>query len=282
MGPKLVDYLLYEPEDNGICWIKFNRPDRMNALIGTAEENGTVAKVGEYMRAADDDPNVRVIVLTGVGRGFCSGADLKDRAGEDITGSNFSGNRGTEEGPDAARQHFYHGFTKLHRDISVIRKPTIAMINGAAVGSGMDMSLHCDIRIGCENTRFIGYHQAGQIIENGGSYYLPKMIGLGRALEFVYTGQMDAQTAYDWGVLNHLLPSEELESFTRGLCERIIAMPPLVQWTSKRIMRTALDRTLETTMVLTSNAGGILQSSDDATEARRAFVEKRKPQFKGT
>ena len=282
MGPKLVDYLLYEPEDNGICWIKFNRPDRMNALIGTAEENGTVAKVGEYMRAADDDPNVRVIVLTGVGRGCCSGADLKDRAGEDITGSNFSGNRGTEEGPDAARQHFYHGFTKLHRDISVIRKPTIAMINGAAVGSGMDMSLHCDIRIGCENTRFIGYHQAGQIIENGGSYYLPKMIGLGRAREFVYTGQMDAQTAYDWGVLNHLLPSEELESFTRGLCERIIAMPPLVQWTSKRIMRTALDSTLETTMVLTSNAGGILQSSDDATEARRAFVEKRKPQFKGT
>ena len=143
------------------------------------------------------------------------------------------------------------------------------------------MSLHCDIRIGCERTRFIGYHQAGQIIENGGSYYLPKMIGLGRALEFVYTGQMDAQTAYDWGVLNHLVDSEELEAFTRALCERIIAIPPLVQWTSKRIMRAALDSTLETTMVLTSNAGGILQSSDDATEARRAFVEKRKPEFKG-
>jgi len=281
MGPKLVDYLLYEPEESGICWIKFNRPDRMNALIGTAEENGTVAKVGEYMRAADDDPNVRVIVLTGVGRGFCSGADLKDRAGEDITGPDFPGDRGSKEGPDAARQHFYHGFTKLHRDISVVRKPTIAMINGAAVGSGMDMSLHCDIRIGCERTRFIGYHQAGQIIENGGSYYLPKMIGLGRALEFVYTGQMDAQTAYDWGVLNHLVDSEELEAFTRALCERIIAIPPLVQWTSKRIMRAALDSTLETTMVLTSNAGGILQSSDDATEARRAFVEKRKPEFKG-
>ena len=76
MGPKLVDYLLYEPEDSGILWIKFNRPERMNALVGTAEENGTVAKVGEYMRAGDDDPNVRVIVLTGVGRGFCSGANL--------------------------------------------------------------------------------------------------------------------------------------------------------------------------------------------------------------
>ena len=76
MGPKLVDHLLYEPEDSGILWIKFNRPERMNALVGTAEENGTVAKVGEYMRAGDDDPNIRVIVLTGVGRGFCSGANL--------------------------------------------------------------------------------------------------------------------------------------------------------------------------------------------------------------
>ena len=281
MGPNRVDYLLYEPEASGICWIKFNRPERMNALVGIAQENGTVAKVGEYMRAADDDPSVRVIVLTGVGRGFCSGADLKTQASEDVTGPSFPGDRGTPDGPDAARQHFFHGFTKLHRDISLIRKPTIAMVNGPAVGSGMDMALHCDIRIGCESTRFVGYHQAGQIIENGGSYYLPKMIGLGRALEFVYTGQMDAKTAHEWGVLNHLVRAAELESFTRDLCARIIAIPPLVQWTSKRIMRAALDSTLETTMVLTSNAGGILQGSADALEARRAFVEKRKPQFEG-
>jgi enoyl-CoA hydratase/carnithine racemase len=89
MGPKLVDYLLYEPEDNGILWIKFNRPERLNALVGTAEENGTVAKVGEYMRADDDDPNIRVIVLTGVGRAFCSGANLganKADAGENFPG----------------------------------------------------------------------------------------------------------------------------------------------------------------------------------------------------
>jgi 2-(1,2-epoxy-1,2-dihydrophenyl)acetyl-CoA isomerase len=253
----------------------------MNALYGMAESNGTVAKVGEYMRAADDDPDVRVIVLTGVGRGFCSGADLKERLSEDEIGPNVEGARGPHEGPDAMRQHFYHGFTKLHRDISVIRKPTIAMINGAAVGSGMDMSLHCDIRVGCEKTRFIGYQQAGQILENGGSYYLPKMVGLGRALKFAYTGSLNAKRAYEWGLLNHLVASEELEKTTRELCDRIIALPPLVQWTSKRIMRAAMDSTLETTMVLTSNAGGILQSSADAKEARKAFVEKRKPEFKG-
>ena len=184
-------------------------------------------------------------------------------------------------GPDAARQHFFHGFTALHRDISLIRKPTVAMINGPAVGSGMDMALHCDIRIGCERTRFIGYHNAGQIIENGGSYYLPKMVGLGRALEFAYTGELDAQRALAWGMLNHLVPADELEATTRALCAKMMTIPPLVQWISKRVMRAALDSTLETTMVLTSNAGGILQNSEDATEARRAFVEKRKGSFKG-
>ena len=281
MGPQRVDYLLYEKEDNGIVWIKFNRPEIMNALYGTAETLGTVAKVGEYMRAADDDADVRVIVLTGVGRGFCSGADLKNQPSPGEIGATVEGARGSHEGPDAMRQHFYHGFTKLHRDISVIRKPTIAMVNGPAVGSGMDMALHCDIRIGCEKTRFIGYQQAGQIMENGGCCYLPKMVGLGRALEFAYTGSLSAERAYEWGLLNHLVASEELETRTRELCDRIIAQPPLVQWTSKRIMRAALDSTLETTMVMTSNAGGILQSSDDAKEARRAFVEKRKPRFRG-
>jgi len=281
MGPKLVDHLLYEPEDSGILWIRFNQPKLMNALVGNSQENSTVAKVGEYMRAGDDDPDIRVIVLTGVGRGFCSGANLKGQAPPDVTGENAIGNRSTRDGADAVRQHFFHGFTKLHRDIADIRKPTIAMINGPAVGSGMDMALHCDIRIGCEKTRFVGYQQAGQIIENGGSYYLPKMVGLGRALEFAYTGHLDAQRAYDWGILNHLVDSEKLEETTRELCGRMMNIPPLVQWNSKRIMRAAMDTTLDHTMVLTSNAALILNSSEDETEARRAFVEKRKPVFKG-
>ena len=107
------------------------------------------------------------------------------------------------------------------------------------------------------------------------------MVGLGRALEFAYTGELDAERAHSWGLLNHLVPSEKLEEATRALCQRMMAVPPLVQWVGKRIMRAALDSTLETTMVLTSNAGGILQSSDDAKEARRAFAEKRRPVFKG-
>src|SRR5438874_13753241 len=112
---------------------------------------------------------------------------------DEVKGEKVSGNRNVPECPDAAREHFFHGFTKLHRDIALIRKPTIAMLNGPAVGSGMDMALHCDIRTGRERTRFIAYHNAGQIIENGGSYYLPKMDEPGDALEFAYTGELNAE-----------------------------------------------------------------------------------------
>ncbi len=114
----------------------------------------------------------------------------------------------------------------------------MAMINGAGgrLGHGHGAALRYPYRL--RKTRLIGYHNAGQIIENGGSYYLPKMVGLGRALEFAYTGELNAERAYQWGLLNHLVASEKLEETTRELCARMMGIPPLVQWISKRIMRT--------------------------------------------
>lgn len=272
MALERVDYLTYEPEESGILWIKFNRPERLNALYGLAEPDSTMAKVGEYMRAGDADPNIRVIVLTGIGKAFCAGADMKSRSIEQLS----------DPGVDGTRQHFSEHFTPLFRDISMIRKPTIAMLNGAAVGAGLDMALHCDIRLGCENTRFFTYQNVGQIPENGALYLLPRIVGMGRALELFYTGGfLDAEEAYRWGLLNHLYSSDELESKTRELCERIIKSPPLVQWISKRIMRTAMDTSLEATMQLTANASGILDRSEDSREARKAFLEKREPKYKG-
>ena len=270
--------MLYEPEDTGILWIKFNRPERLNAAVGGAERNGTLAKVGEYMRAGDDDPNVKVIVLTGVGRGFCAGVDVRGVDGF-VAGDNYLGDAPAQAGPDQNRQRFYYGLTKLIKDLSFIRKPTIAMVNGPAAGFGMDMALQCDIRYGSENTQFIAYHQVGQIIENGGAYYLPRLAGIGRALEFAFTGHLDAQRAAEWGILNRLVPADDLESEVRALCTRIMRVPPLTHWINKRIIRAALDSTLETTAVLTSNASGILATSEDATEARNALVERREPIF---
>lgn len=275
-----VPYLLYEKEDKGILWIKFNNPERLNACIGSTERTSTIAKVGEYMRAGDDDPDVRVIVLTGVGRGFCSGVDVKGGSGLVEPGDHFLG-QAPQQGIDSTRQRFYYGLTKLLKDISFIKKPTVAMVNGVAVGLGMDMALHCDIRYGSEHARFMTYQQIGQIIENGGAYYLPKLAGLGRALEFAYTGQLDAQRAYEWGILNRLVPADQLEDEVRALCDRIIKSPPLAQWINKRVIRAAADSNLETTAVMTSNASLILQESEDAQEARAALAERRDPRFSG-
>jgi len=277
---ELVPYLLYEKEDNGILWIKFNRPERMNAAVGGTERKGTLSKVGEYMRAAYDDLEIKVIVLTGLGRAFCAGVDVKGIEGFE-TGDNFLGNAAQQEGGDASRERFYYGITKLMKDISFIRKPTIAMVNGPAAGFGMGMALQCDIRYGSENTRFISYQQVGQIIENGGAYYLPRLAGLGRALEFSFTGHLDGPTAAEWGVLNKLVPADQLEDEVRALCVKIMRNPPLVSWINKRVIRAAMDSTLETTAVLTSNASGILANSEDATEARSALIERREPLFHG-
>jgi 2-(1,2-epoxy-1,2-dihydrophenyl)acetyl-CoA isomerase len=221
-----------------------------------------------------------VIVLTGLGRAFCAGVDVKGIEGFE-TGDNFLGNATPGEGGDESRERFYYGITKLMKDLSFIRKPTIAMVNGPAAGFGMGMALQCDIRYGSENTRFISYQQVGQIIENGGAYYLPRLAGLGRALEFSFTGHLDGPTAAEWGVLNKLVPADQLEDEVRALCVKIMRNPPLVTWINKRVIRAAMDSTLETTAVLTSNASGILANSDDAVEARTALIERREPLFHG-
>jgi len=267
MELELVPHLLYEPEDNGVLWIKFNRPERMNALLGDS-----ATKLVEYMRAGDDDPNIRVIVVTGIGRAFCAGID--------IGGGGSTSERPT--GTDASRQQFLYHTQVPFYNISQIRKPTIAMLNGAAVGMGMDISLHCDLRVGCENTRFFTYQNVGQIIENGGSYWLPHIVGIGRALELLYTGGfLMAEQAYEWGLLNKLVSADKLEEETRALCDRIIKSPPLVQWVGKRILRRALSSTLEATLELCAHSSGILSESEDAVEARQAFREKRPSVFKG-
>ena len=280
---ELVPYLLYEKEDNGILWIKFNRPEKLNAAVGGPERAGTLSKVGEYMRAGDDDPDVKVIVLSGVGRGFCAGVDIRGSdLGQFAPGDNFLGSAPYEAGGlDATRQGFYHGMTKLMKDLSYIRKPTIAMVNGVAAGLGMDMALQCDIRYGSEHARFISYHLVGQMIEHGGAYVLTRLIGLGRALEFSFTGDLDGPTAAEWGVLNRLVPAEDLEAEVRALCDRIMRNPPLVSWINKRVIRTAADTTLEHTAVLTSSASPIPGTSEDAAEARSALRERREPVFKG-
>lgn len=279
-------YVLYEPEDTGIAWIRFNRPERMNAIAP-----GMVEAMNAYMDEADNDPNIRVIVLTGVGRSFCAGADLK--AWQDQQASQSQGGGDTSQTFD-----FGHGASKeistdYHRQsmsrsqkrtraIRYVRKPTIGMINGPAVGMGLGIATYPDIRIGCEHARFFTYKNAGQIPEQGECWNLPRIIGISRALEFLYTGGfVEAEEAYRWGLLNKLVPCEELEAETRDFCQKLISTPPLVQWIGKSIMWRSLEMSLDATLDVCATAAGILFESEDAVEARRAWREKRVPIFKG-
>jgi 2-(1,2-epoxy-1,2-dihydrophenyl)acetyl-CoA isomerase len=281
-APQLVDYLLYEKEpDTGILWLKFNRPERMNALLGVAAPDGSVYKLTEYMKAGDADPDVRVMIVTGVGRAFCSGIDI--RRGQAASGD---GETPPEErqrpSADSSRQGFYHTTTPTFVEISrMIRKPVIAMVNGPAVGMGMDIALHCDVRIGSENTLFRTYYTVGQIVENGGTYWLPRIMGIGRALEFAFTGQLTAEEAYRTGVLNHLVPHERLEEETRELAIKMTKISPTTQWINKRNFRASLGMHIDDVMVLTANASGILGQLEDSREAREALAERRDPVFKG-
>jgi len=274
MAPNLVDYLLYEPEDSGILWIKFNRPERMNALIGNSEVNGTVAKVGEYMRAGDDDPNIRVIVLTGVGRGFCSGADMKRDTPAEMKGEDFVGNRNIPEGGDHARQHFIHGFTKLHRDISQIRKPTIAMINGPAVGAGMDMALHCDIRIGCENTEI--QFLAAKYGRANSTWSLPLVVGMPKAKELLYTGRpIRSEEAERIGLLNQVVPSEELLAVSIAMAKQISENDPRMVQGIKQLLDNGVGSGYRDRFDAEHNARKGKMKANSPREGFKAFLERK-------
>ena len=282
MGPRLVDHLLYEPEDSGILWIKFNRPERMNALVGTAEENGTVAKVGEYMRAGDDDPDVRVIVLTGVGRGFCSGANLGSKASEDdhrrepVRQSRHA--RRSRCGAPALLPRVHRAAPRHLADPQADDRD--AQRAGGRFGHGHGAALRHPCRL-----REDALHRLSQCRADHRERRLVLSAQDGRPRPGAGI-RLYRRTERRAGLrVGHAQPPgpvrEDSEETTRELCERIIARPPLVQWVSKRVMRAALDSTLETTMVLTSNAGGILQGSEDAKEARRAFDREAKGPFQG-
>lgn len=268
--PTDFENVTFEPEyDSKILWVKFNTPEVLNAMSGD-----TIARIGEYMRAGDEDPGIRVIVVTGVGRAFSAGANMKTGGRRDRDPDHVPS---MEEG----RVHMKEAQLAM-REISLVRKPTIAMVNGPAVGMGMDVALHCDIRVGCENTRFFTYQNFGQIIEQGGMYTLPRIAGIGHALELLFTGgYLWGEEAYRIGVLNHYWPSEELEEKTRELCQRIVASPPLVQTIGKQIMRRGLDTNMETVYEMCANASPILSSSEDSKEAVRAFLEKREANYVG-
>ena len=254
------EHIILEKKDY-IAKITLNRPERMNA-VGP--------KMSEELRAAFNDVNndddVRVVVITGAGRAFCSGGDVRTFAG----------------GPEYEEVDPLHG-----RDIMLglrrIDKPVIAMVNGAAVGGGCAISLACDIRIGSENARFMNaFVRVGLASGWGGPWLYPRLMGLGKAMGILLTGDfLEAEEAERIGVLNRLVPADKLEEETMALAQKIASGPPIAIRETKIQAYQGLGTDLGTALQRADIGELICVVSDDHREGVRAFLEKRPTEFKG-
>lgn len=257
-------------EDRGpVRWIIMNRPEVMNAITGRM-----LGELNEAFKSADDDPSVRVVVLTGVGRAFCSGLDLKQAAaGEGIGGAGLA--------TAGARHHSTREICTV--TLQRMDKPVIAAINGAAAGYGLDLALGCDMRIMSDTARLLpGFTRRGVIPESGGTWYLPRLLGWAKACEVAMLGEtLNADQSVSLGLSNRAVPSEDFEAEVTRWASTIASNAPLAVTEMKRLFRHGLTQDFE------SHSHHVLMSllnlfrSEDFREGVQAFMERREPEFQG-
>ncbi len=256
--------LEYEVID-GVGTILLNRPHRKNAFT-----MGMIDAWSEALRDARTDDNVRALILTGAGDGFCSGVDLEA----------FS-QRGS--GPLEVKRNLTDRIHRVVLALEDLDKPVVAAVNGVAVGAGMDMALMCDIRLAARSARFSeGYIRVGLVPGDGGCYFLPRLVGTARAMELLLTGDfVDATEAERIGIVNHVYDDDSLQAETNALAQRLADGPPIATAMIKRAVYQSANCDLRTALDLISSHMAVVQSTRDSKEAYEAFVEKRKPAFEG-
>jgi len=251
---------------DGIGCLTLNRPDKYNAF--------TSDMLAGLLRALDDferRDDVSVVILTGAGKGFCSGGDIGGMGA------------GTESRPHATKERIWREIQGFPKRLARFEKPIIAAVNGAAVGGGMDLALACDIRIAGEHARFCeSYAKIGLLPGGGGAYFLPRLVGRSRALELLWTADfVDAETAKAIGLVNHVYPADALMTEARALAARIAAMPPLSIRLIKRTVDQSLRSDMDTAFDLVSSHIAIARAGPDHAEAIAAFREKRAGKYQG-
>ncbi|MBI2918749.1 MAG: enoyl-CoA hydratase/isomerase family protein [Chloroflexi bacterium] len=277
MASRGNDEILFEVDKDGLATMTLNRPRALNAFVPTMARQFVEAL--EKCRA----PEVRAVLLTGAGRAFCAGADVSDKPGtprptevdaQEYTIAERLSGRGTVYGsfdPHAAPRLFSH-----------LYKPVIAAINGDAVGAGLDIALRCDVRLASDKARMGAvYIRRGTFASGGACFYLPRVVGLGRALELLLTGDIiDAQEAYRIGLVHHVYPPDQLLPAARELAGRLARGP----WSTLLYKKMAFmfqDIDVTRALELTRMSSLTAHPTQDALEGRRAFREKREPVFKG-
>jgi 2-(1,2-epoxy-1,2-dihydrophenyl)acetyl-CoA isomerase len=251
---------------DGVATLTLNRPDRLNALSTPIMEG-----LLEALPRLAKDPAVGVIVLTGTGRAFCAGGDVKSMA------------EGTSQmNVDEAVKRL-RGRMEVSRLLHEIGKPTIAMVNGVAAGAGLAMALACDLRVAAQSARFItAFAKVGFSGDFGGSYFLSKIVGTGKARELYYTAaSLDAAEALALGIANQVVADDKLAEVTQALAVKLANGPRIALRLMKRNFNAAENGSLSELLDLEAQGQIETGRTEDHREAARAFVEKRAPVFHG-
>src|SRR5215472_7687399 len=258
---------LLEVVKDGVAVLTLNRPDRLNALSAAM-----LTAMLEALPRLADDPEVGVVVLTGAGRGFCAGGDVKAMAeGREFTGTFEEKAQSLRAAMEASRW--------LHE----MPKVTIAMVRGAAAGAGLSLALACDLRVASDTARFAtAFARVGYSGDFGGSWYLTQLVGSAKARELYYTAEiLDAQQALGLGLVNRVVADERLLDETLALARRLAAGPRVALRYMKRNFNAAESLPLKESLDLEAWHHTRCGMTEDHREAAKAFVEKREPVFRG-
>jgi len=265
----MEDFLLYE-KSGGVVTLTMNRPETRNAL-STPE---ICAEFVDQLKTIERDPSANVVILTGTGPAFCAGGDIKkmrDRSG-------FAPMKTVIDTRDSYRNTI-HLVAKVFNGLEV---PVIAAINGPAIGAGLDLACMCDMRIAAQSARFAeSFIKVGIIPGDGGAWFLPRIIGISRASELAFTGDMiDAQEAERIGLVSRVVEDSELMSAARALASRIDANPGRTLRITKRLIRDSSQLSLDHHLEMAGAFQSIIHETEDHREALDALLEKRKPSFR--
>lgn len=266
-------------KEEGIATITLNRPDVLNA----ASEEMAMELVDAVDHVSEDD-ETRVLVVAAAGRAFCAGGDFnfaKLKGKETLTPEDLAiwpkTTREVRRGkiPPKAQKHVILGLQNLD-------KPTIAVVNGVAAGFGFDLALACDMRIGSPKAAFvIGYTSAGVAPDSGGTWLMPRVMGVSKTLEYIFTGDpCTSEEAYRIGLLNRLVPAEQLQEESLKLARKIAKGSPIAYRLSKLQVYKGLGMDLETALAFAMACVTIATGSEDHKEAIKSFAEKKVPDFK--